>query len=69
MADSWVSNLLLLLNQSGQSPHASIGQIEARHPLCAGSRHGERSWELPLGHYGHPQITVTPYELMSLYVG
>lgn len=37
---------------------------EAGHPL----EHKNGSWQLPLGYKGLPPITLSPYELMSLYL-
>src|SRR5438105_10221525 len=41
---------------------------EEGHPLTQSDGLGERTWQLPLGYKGLPPITLTPYELMSLYL-
>ena len=41
---------------------------EAGHPLIPGNDSGEKTWQLPLGYKGLPPITVSQYELMSLYL-
>jgi proteasome accessory factor B len=41
---------------------------EEGHPLTQSDGMGERTWQLPLGYKGLPPITLTPYELMSLYL-
>jgi predicted DNA-binding transcriptional regulator YafY len=41
---------------------------EEGHPLVQSDGPGERSWRLPLGYKGLPPITLTPSELMSLYL-
>lgn len=41
---------------------------EEGHPLEQSDGEGERTWQLPLGYKGLPPITLTPYELMSLYL-
>jgi predicted DNA-binding transcriptional regulator YafY len=41
---------------------------EEGHPLTQNDGAGERTWQLPLGYKGLPPITLTPYELMSLYL-
>ena len=40
---------------------------EEGHPLIQSGEVGERMWQLPLGYKGLPPVTVSPYELMSLY--
>lgn len=41
---------------------------EEGHPLTQSDGSGERSWQLPLGYRGLPPITLSYYELMSLYL-
>ena len=41
---------------------------EEGHPLVQDDGAGERTWQLPLGYKGLPPITLSPYELMSLYL-
>ena len=41
---------------------------EEGHPLTQSDGAGERTWQLPLGYKGLPPITLSPYELMSLYL-
>lgn len=41
---------------------------EEGHPLTQSDGEGERAWQLPLGYKGLPPITLSPYELMSLYL-
>ena len=43
------------------------GMQEAGHPLEQSDGDGEKTWHLPLGYKGLPQIAVTPYELMALH--
>ncbi len=43
------------------------GIQEAGHPLEQSDGDGVKTWRLPLGYKGLPQIAVTPYELMALY--
>jgi len=40
---------------------------EDGHPLEQSDGDGEKTWRLPLGYKGLPQIAVTPYELMALH--
>jgi proteasome accessory factor B len=40
---------------------------EEGHPLTQSDDAGEHMWQLPLGYKGLPPITLTHYELMSLY--
>lgn len=41
---------------------------EEGHPLIQSGEIGERMWQLPLNYKGLPPVTVSPYELMSLYL-
>ena len=38
------------------------------HPLERSDGSGEKTWQLPLGYKGLPQIAITQYELMSLHL-
>ncbi len=40
---------------------------EAGYPLTQSDGIGEKTWQLPLGYKGPPSITLTHYELRSLY--
>ena len=49
--------------------YRDLAQIEEEgHPLEQSDGSGERTWQLPLGYKGIPQIAITPYELMSLHL-
>ena len=49
--------------------YRDLAEIEAEgHPLEQSDGLGERTWQLPLGYKGLPQIAITPYELMSLHL-
>ena len=54
---------------SRRQVYRDLAQIEEEgHPLEQSDGSGERTWQLPLGYKGIPQIASTPYELMSLYM-
>lgn len=47
-----------------------LAEVEAEgHPLTSSDDPGEKTWQLPLGYKGLPQIAISPYELMSLHMG
>jgi predicted DNA-binding transcriptional regulator YafY len=49
--------------------YRDLARIEEEgHPLVQSDGAGERTWQLPLGYKGLPPITVSHYELMSLYL-
>lgn len=49
--------------------YRDLARIEEEgHPLVQSDGAGERAWRLPLGYKGLPPITLTPLELMSLYL-
>ena len=49
--------------------YRDLAQIEEEgHPLEQFDGTGERTWQLPLGYKGLPQIAISQYELMSLYM-
>jgi predicted DNA-binding transcriptional regulator YafY len=49
--------------------YRDLARIEEEgHPLVQSHGAGERTWRLPLGYKGLPPITLTPLELMSLYL-
>jgi len=49
--------------------YRDLWEIEAEgHPLEQSDGTGERTWQLPLGYKGLPQIAVSQYELMSLHL-
>lgn len=49
--------------------YRDLARIEEEgHPLAQSDGAGERTWQLPLGYRGLPPITLTPLELMSLYL-
>ena len=49
--------------------HRDLKEIEiAGHPLTCSDGPGEKTWQLPLGYKGLPQIAVSPYELLSLHL-
>lgn len=49
--------------------YRDLAQIEEEgHPLEQSDGSGERTWQLPLGYKGFPQIAISQYELMSLHL-
>ena len=49
--------------------YRDLAQIEEEgHPLEQSDGTGERTWQLPLGYKGLPQIAISQYELMSLHL-
>jgi predicted DNA-binding transcriptional regulator YafY len=49
--------------------YRDLARIEEEgNPLTQSDGPGERTWQLPLGYTGLPPITLTPLELMSLYL-
>ncbi len=49
--------------------YRDIARIEEEgHPLTQSQDTNERTWQLPLNYKGLPPITLSPYELMSLYL-
>jgi proteasome accessory factor B len=49
--------------------YRDLAQIEEEgHPLEQSDGTSERTWQLPLGYKGLPQIAISPYELMSLHL-
>ena len=49
--------------------YRDLAQIEEEgHPLEQSDGSGERTWQLPLGYKGIPQIAISQYELMSLHL-
>lgn len=46
--------------------YRDLAQIQEQgHPLQQSGDSRERTWQLPLGYKGLPQIAVSPYELMQ----
>jgi len=49
--------------------YRDLARIEEQgHPLTQSQEVGERVWRLPLNYQGLPPVTLSPYELMSLYL-
>ena len=49
--------------------YRDLAEIEDEgHPLERSDGSGEKTWQLPLGYKGLPQIAITQYELMSLHL-
>ena len=49
--------------------YRDLAEIEGEgHPIEQSDGSGEKTWQLPLGYKGLPQIAVSPYELMSLHL-
>lgn len=49
--------------------YRDLAEIEREgHPLERSDGSGEKTWQLPLGYKGLPQIAITQYELMSLHL-
>ncbi|MGH7847926.1 MAG: helix-turn-helix transcriptional regulator [Candidatus Binatia bacterium] len=54
---------------SRRQVYRDLDRIEKEgHPLFQRGGPGEQIWQLPLGYKGLPPITLTPLELMSLYL-
>lgn len=64
-----VPDLCLEFGISRRQVYRDLERIrEEGHPLEQNDELGERTWQLPLGYKGLPPITLSPYELMSLYL-
>src|SRR5262245_15519256 len=54
---------------SRRQVYRDLARIEEEgHPLAQSDGSGERTWQLPLGYRGLRPISLTPLELMSLYL-
>ncbi len=54
---------------SSRQVHRDFVEIQTEgHPLTSSDDAGEKTWQLPLGYKGLPQIAMSPYELMSLHL-
>lgn len=54
---------------SRRQAYRDLNRIEEEgHPLTQDSSLPERTWQLPLAYQGLPPVSVTPYELMTLYL-
>lgn len=64
-----VPELVQELGVSRRQVYRDLERIEQEgHPLTHEDSGEDKSWQLPLGYKGLPQITISPYELMSLYL-
>lgn len=69
-ARSWtINDLAQELGVTRRQVYRDLGHIEKEgHPLIHDEGADERTWRLPLGYKGLRPITLTPLELMSLYL-
>ena len=69
-ARTWtVNDLAQEFAVSRRQVYRDLARIEKEgHPLAQSDGAGERTWQLPLGYRGLPPISLTPLELMSLYL-
>jgi proteasome accessory factor B len=69
-ARAWtVNDLAQEFAVSRRQVYRDLARIEEQgHPLAQSDGAGERTWQLPLGYRGLPPISLTPLELMSLYL-
>jgi proteasome accessory factor B len=64
-----VNDLAQEFTVSRRQVYRDLKQIEDEgHPLAQSDGAGERTWQLPLGYRGLPPISLTPLEVMSLYL-
>ncbi len=63
-----VNELAAMLKITRRQVYRDLARIEEDgHPLTHDEADKERLWQLPLGYRGLPPVTLSPYELMSLY--
>jgi len=64
-----VKDLVQEFRVTRRQVYRDLDRIEEEgHPLIQSDGLGERVWQLPLNYQGLPPITLSPYELMSLYL-